>query len=139
MTTVASLFEGQTVEVTVKDGSNSAVRVDVETLESKIEGTIKSVTPITNRITIEYKEGNSNRSAELIVINNADIKLDGTNANLKDLNQGDKAILYIENNSVVEIDATKMSGKIKGIIVELDSDVKSRETIYYITVEASKV
>ena len=35
------------------------------------EGTIKSVTPITNRITIEYKEGNSNRSAELIVINNA--------------------------------------------------------------------
>jgi len=138
LTTVASLFEGQTVEVTVKDGSNSAVRVDVETLESKIEGTIKSVTPITNRITIEYKEGNSNRSAELIVINNADIKLDGTNANLKDLNQGDKAILYIENNSVVEIDATKMSGKIKGIIVELDSDVKSRETIYYITVEASK-
>ncbi|MDD2446398.1 MAG: S-layer homology domain-containing protein [Tissierellia bacterium] len=138
LATSSSIFEGQTVEVTVKNGSTTAIRVDVETLESKIEGTIKSVTPITNRITIEYKDGNSNRTAELLVINNADIELDGANASLKDLNQGDKVTLYIENNSVVEIDATKMSGRIKGIIAELDSDVKSRETIDYITVETAK-
>ncbi|WFA08670.1 S-layer homology domain-containing protein [Tissierella sp. Yu-01] len=138
LTTVTSLFEGQTVEVTIKKGTSNAINVEAETLETKITGTIKSVSPVTNKITVEYEENKTTKTAELIVVNNADITLDGTDARLIDLNKGDKVVLEIENNNVVEIEATAMSGEIEGVIVDLESEVVSRETIYYITVEKTK-
>lgn len=138
LTTATSLFKGQTVEVTVKKGSTSAVEVDAEILKAKIEGTIVSVTPVTNKISVEYKDGNTNRTADLIVKNSADITLDGKDARLLDLKKGDEVILYTENNSVVQIEATAMSGEIEGVIRELDTEIVSKKTIYYITVENPK-
>jgi hypothetical protein len=137
-TTSTSLFEGQTVEVTIKKGTSTAISVEAETLEAEITGTIISVSPVTNKITVEYKESSTTKTVEFVVVNDADITLDGAKAKLIDLNKGDKVVLFTENNLVTEIEATAMSGEVEGIIVDLGSEVVSKETIYYITVEKTK-
>ena len=136
-TTVASLFVGQSVEVTITKGTSNAVSVYAKTLEEKITGTIKSITPSLNKIVVEFVKDKATKTIDLTVNKDTDITLDGVNSDLYDLSTGDEVNLIIENNIIIDLKATAKSGEVEGIIVDLETDKSSKDTIYYITVENS--
>lgn len=137
-TTIASLYEGQNVDVTITKGTSTAVMVEAKTVEEEITGTIKSLSPASNKLVVEYVKDKVTKTIELVVDKNTDITLNGTDADLYDLSTGDKVELLVENNLVIELEAIPQSGEVEGVIVDLTTETVSRETVNYVTVENSK-
>ncbi len=137
-TTVSSLFEGQTVEITMTKGTSTALTVLAKSIEEEITGIIKTVSPISNVISVEYTKDKSKIISQFTVDKNTSIELDGAAAALKDLSINDEVKLVIENNLVIELEALSKSGEVEGIIADLTTKEVSRKKVYYITIENSK-
>lgn len=137
-TTITSLFEGQSVKVTITKGTATAVSVEAENIEEDITGTIKSLTPASNKLVVEYVKDKTTKTIELIVDKNTEITLNGEDADLYDLNSGDEVNLLIENNLVIELEATAKFGEVEGIIVDLTTEGDTRNPVYSVTIENSK-
>lgn len=137
-TTINSLYEGQIVEITVVKGTSTASTVKAQSTEKEISGIIKSLAPVSNRLVVEYKESSSTKTIELIVDKNSEISINGVDKDLYDLKTGDKVEVVIQNNLVVELEATPQAGEVEGVIADLETDTVSRKTVYYITIESSK-
>lgn len=137
--TVTSLYEGQDIKIIIKKGINTALSVEAESAEEKIVGVLNSISPSYNKLTVEFTKDQTTISRELSVDEDADIILDGNNADLYDLNKGDEVTLYTKNNVVLEIEATAKSGKLQGEIVDLQTKRTSGKTIYYISIQNSKM
>ena len=130
-TTISNILVGQDVKITITKGTSNALSLEAETLEEEIAGTIKSLTPSSNKLVVEYKKDRDTKTIELMVDKYSEITLNGVEADLYDLNIGDEVKLLIENNKIIELEATAKFGEIEGIIVKLDDKG-------YITIENSK-
>lgn len=137
-TTASSLFEGQTVEITMTKGTSTALTVLAKSIEEEITGIIKTVSPISNVISVEYTKDKSKIISQFTVDKNTSIELDGAAAALKDLSINDEVKLVIENNLVIELEALSKSGEVEGIIADLTVEEVSRKKVYFITIEKSK-
>lgn len=137
-TTASSLFEGQTVEITMTKGTSTALTVLAKSIEEEITGIIKTVSPISNVISVEYTKDKSKIISQFTVDKNTSIELDGAAAALKDISINDEVKLVIENNLVIELEALSKSGEVEGIIADLTIEEVSRKKVYYITIENSK-
>lgn len=138
-TTVTSLYEGQDIIIIIKKGINTAISVEAESAEEKIVGVLNSISPSYNKLTVEFTKDKTTISRELTVDKDASITLDGKKADLYGLNKGDEVTLYTKNNVVLEIEATAKSGKLQGEIVDLQTKKTSGKTIYYISIQNSKM
>lgn len=136
--TTSSLYEGQELELTIKKGSTSAIKVEGYSVEDDISGIIKSVTPSSYKLVVEYEQDRTTKTAELTVDKDADIYLNGKVADLYDLKAGDAVDIYSKNNIALEIEAMAKSGKAEGEIVDIQKDDRSSTTKYFITLEDSK-
>lgn len=137
--TVTSLYEGQDIIIIIKKGINTAISVEAESAEEKIVGVLNSISPSYNKLTVEFTKDKTTISRELTVDKDASITLDGKKADLYGLNKGDEVTLYTKNNVVLEIEATAKSGKLQGEIVDLQTKKTSGKTIYYISIQNSKM
>lgn len=136
-TTVNNLLVGQSVDVTIKKGSSTATLIEAENLEEEISGTIKSVSPSSNKLVVEYLKDKIKLSIDLTINKDTEIALNGEKADLYDLSIGDEVKLLVEGGLVIELDAIAKSGEFEGIIVDLVME-GNRDIKYYITIENSK-
>jgi len=107
-------------------------------LEEEITGIIKSVSPVSDKLTVEYTKDKVKKTIELIVDKNTEIVLDGADADLYDLSINDEVNLLVENNLVIELEGVSKSGEIEGFIADLTVEEVSRKKVYFVTIENSK-
>lgn len=134
---VSNLLVGQSVIVTITKGTSNALLIEAENLEEEIKGTIKSLSPSSNKLEVEYVANKVTKTITLNTDKNTEITLNGLEADLYDLNVGDEVDLLIENNIVIELEATAKYGEVEGIIVELTKE-GDRDPKYFITIENTK-
>jgi len=110
------LLEGSNVEAEVTEDYR-VISISIEGNDEDYSGIVKSViisSPST--MTIEYKENNKTLTKSFYIDNNADISLNGEDAFVYEIKDGDMAELKIVNNRIVEIDAESKNKYIEGTI-----------------------
>lgn len=135
---IAQIVEGQDVEITTLKNDKTAISVKATSVEEDIEGIVKSISPSSYKITVEYQKDRATKTMEFSVDRYADITLSGKDADLYDIKVGDKVYLVTKNHIVLEIEGIPQSGKVSGVIKSIDSEKIGSTTIYYITVTDSK-
>lgn len=131
---IANIFKGQNVEVTtIKDDLNALI-VNVTSIEENIEGIVKSVSFVNNKITIDYISDKITKTIELLVDKNASIYVNDEKTDLYDIKIEDSVDLVIKNNIVIEIEAKSKLREVKGTIKEITRDNKASTNKYFIKI-----
>lgn len=127
------LAVGQEIEAVVEENSLFVLALKAESLVEEIEGIVKSVeTTRPYSITVDYKLNSKSSSTErrtFSVDSDTDITLNGKTAYLKNIKEGDTAIIYARNGKVLELDAESKHREVEGVIKEVKIASDSEITI----------
>lgn len=112
--TLDELEKGMSVKARVK-GDNTIVAIESEKINETFTGNIKSLSlGASPSISIECKEENETKT--LFLSGETKVKIDGKDAYLFNLKEGDLATVEVVNNIVSKITAESKNGSVKGVL-----------------------
>jgi hypothetical protein len=112
--TLNELEKGMSIKAMVKD-DNTIVTIGSEKINETFTGNIKSLSlGASPSISIEYKEENGTKT--LFLSGETKVKIDGKDAYLFNLKEGDLVTVEVVNNIASKITAESKNGSVKGVL-----------------------
>lgn len=117
---IADLVEGLTITAKVTE-NRKVIEINAESINEKYSGKIYSIilTNTDQMLTIQYKEDEKTEKKAFYVDSDVKVNIDGEEAFLYNIKEGDTAEIRVENSRIVEIIAESRYKSVSGIIKEI--------------------
>lgn len=121
--TYNSIAIGQNIEAEIEEKNLYVVSLEAKSIIEEITGIVKSVsTTKPYSITVDYKPNSKSTTTErrtFAVESDTDISLNGKDAYLKDIKEGDTVTIFSRNGIAEEIEAESKYKVVEGVIKEV--------------------